>query len=163
LPFFSALTILTLGLGIAANTAIFSVIEGVLLKPLPFTQPEELVTVNHAAPGANIPNVGIAAFLYFTYREENRTFQHVGVWRQETASLTGLAQPEEIVSLAVTEDVLPILGMSPLLGRVFTRADDAPGAPSTVILTYGTWQSRFGGDPAAIGRRITLNARAVEI
>jgi putative ABC transport system permease protein len=163
LPMFTGLTVVTLALGIGANSAIFSVIEGVLLKPLPFRQPEELVTVNHAALGLNIPDAGIAGFLYFTYREDNRTFQDIGIWHQATASVTGLSQPEEIPTLDVTQGVLPILGVTPLLGRVFTQADDSPGTPETVILSYGYWQSRLGGQSSAIGRRLLLDGHPREI
>jgi putative ABC transport system permease protein len=163
LPMFTGLTVVTLALGIGANSAIFSVIEGVLLKPLPYPQPEQLVTVNHAAPGVNIPNAGIASFLYFTYREDNRTFQDIGIWNTNTSSVTGLSQPEEIPTLDVTQAILPMLGVTPLLGRVFTQTDDSPGTPETAILTYGYWQSRFGGQSSAIGRRLLLDGRPREI
>src|SRR5690349_19357364 len=159
-PAFTTLTVVTLGLGIGANSAIFSVIEGVLLKPLPFAQPEQLVTVNHAAPGVNIPEAGIAAFLYLTYRDQQQTFQDVAMWNTGTASVTGLAQPEEIVTLNVTDGLLPILAVPPLHGRVFTHADDSPGkGPDTVVLTYGYWQSGFGGDPSTGGRQVPSNGR----
>src|SRR5918996_1305326 len=95
-PVFSGLTILTLAIGIAANTAIFSVIEAVLLEPLPFRDSDRLIALNHTAPGVNLENAGSAPFLHFTYRDESRTFQSVGLWSRGTASLTGLAEPEEI-------------------------------------------------------------------
>jgi putative ABC transport system permease protein len=163
LPMFTTLTVVTLALGIGANSAIFSVIEGVLLKPLPFAQPDQLVTVDHAAPGINISNAGIAAFLYFTYREDSQSFQDIGIWNRNTASVTGLAEPEEIQTLNVTQGVLPILGVAPLLGRVFSPTDNSPGTPDTVILTYGYWQSRFGGDRSAIGRKVLLDGQPREI
>src|SRR6186997_3262023 len=87
-PLFSAITVLTLALGIGANTAIFSVIEGVLLKPLPYPRPDELVVLDHSAPGVNLPRAGIAPFLYFTYREDGRVFQDVGVFSTGTVSVT---------------------------------------------------------------------------
>jgi putative ABC transport system permease protein len=163
LPMFTAITVVTLGLGIGANTAIFSVIEGVLLKPLPFADPEALVTVNHTAPGVNLTDAGIASFLYFTYRDDNRTLADVGMWNTDTNSITGIAEPEEVIALNVTEGVLPMLGVPPALGRVFTAKDVTPGAPQTVILTYGYWQARFGGDASVIGRRLTLDGKPVEI
>src|SRR5258705_5124299 len=95
LPMFAALTVITLGLGIGANSAIFSVIDGVLLKPLPYRQAGDLIALNHSAPGVNMPNVGIAAFLYFTYRDEARSFEDIGMWDMETGSVTGLAQAQE--------------------------------------------------------------------
>ena len=163
LPMFTALTVVTLGLGIGANSAIFSVIDGVLLKPLPYRQAGELLAVNHAAPGVNLPNAGIAAFLYYTYRDEARSFQDIGMWNMETTSVTGLAEPEEIISLDVTDGVLPILGIQPALGRLFTKTDDSPDGGKTVILTHGYWRAKFGGEPSAIGRTLVLDGRSHEI
>src|ERR671925_989620 len=125
MPLFTAVAVLTLAIGIGANTAIFSVIEGVLLKPLPYPRPDELVAVDHAAPGVNLPRVGAAPFLYFTYREDGRVFQDVGLWNTGTVSVTGLAEPEEVPALFVTDGVLPMLGAQPMLGRLFTRVDDS--------------------------------------
>jgi predicted permease len=163
LPMFTGLTVVTLGLGIGANSAIFSVIEGVLLKPLPYPQAQQLVTVNHAAPGVNIPDAGIAAFLYLTYRDETRTFQDVGAWNSGSDSVTGLTQPEEVQTLNVTDGILTMLGVTPLYGRVFTHSDDSPDSPRNVILTYGYWKARFGGDPAAVGRTLLINGNPHEI
>ena len=143
---FSAIAILTLAIGIGANTAIFSVVQGILLKPLPYPRSDELVTIDHSAPGINLPSAGAAPFLYFTYREQGRTFQDVGLWNTGTVSVTGLAEPEEVPTLFVTDAVLPILGVQPRLGRLFSRSDAAPGGPETVILTSGYWQSKFGGE-----------------
>ena len=162
-PLFTGMTLLTLAIGIGAKTAIFSVIEGVLLKPLPYPHPEELVGVWHSAAGLNIKELNIAPSLYFIYREENRTFQDVGVWRGETASVTGLAEPQQVQSLAVTEGTLPLLGVQPILGRGFSHLDDSPKSPETVLLTYGYWQSRFGGDQSVIGRRILVDGTAREV
>src|SRR6185503_13933556 len=150
MPVFTGITVLTLALGIGANTAIFSVIEGVLLKPLPYPRSGELVTIDHGAPGVNLASAGAAPFQYFTYREEARVFQDVGVWGTGTVSVTGLAEPEEVPALFVTDGVLPILGAQPMLGRLFTRADDTPATPETVVLTAGYWRSKFGADPSAI-------------
>jgi putative ABC transport system permease protein len=163
LPMFTGLTVLTLALGIGANTAIFSVIEGVLLKPLPFPDPDALVTVNHAAPGMNMPDAGIAAFLYFTHRDEQKRFQDVGAWNIGTASVTGLAQPEEVATLRVTDGFLPLLGVQALVGRVFSPSDDLPSAEQTVILTYGYWQSKFGGDASAVGGRLLVDGQPYQI
>jgi predicted permease len=162
-PAFTAIAVATLAIGIGANAAIFSVAEGVLLKPLPFPNPGELVAVDHAAPGVNLTSVGAAPFLYFTYRDEAHTFQDVGLWRTSTASVTGLAQPEEASSLNVTGDVLTMLGVPPMLGRTFSPKDDEPGSPETAILMAGYWRSKFGADPRVIGRRIVLDGRAREI
>src|SRR5499427_10452336 len=110
LPGFTTIAVLTLAIGIGANTAIFSVIEGVLLKPLPFPQPDQLVVPDQSAPGVGLQRTGGAPFLYFTFREDARVFQDVAMWRSDTESITGLAEPEEVRSLVVTDGLLPILG-----------------------------------------------------
>ena len=163
LPLFTSVAVVTLAIGIGANTAIFSVAESVLLKPLPFPHSEQLVAVDHAAPGVNLTSVGAAPFLYFTYRDEARSFQDVGLWTPDTVSVTGVAQPEEVSSLVFTDGVLRILGVQPALGRAFTQKDDEPGSPETAILIAGYWRSRFGADPSVIGRRVMLDGRAREI
>ena len=152
MPLFTGMAVLTLALGIGANTAIFSVISGVLLKPLPYPRSEELVALDHAAPGFDIPRAGAAPFLYFTYREDARVFQDVAMWSTGTVSVTGVAQPEEVPALFTTDGLLPILGVQPMLGRVFSRADDAPGGAETVVLTAGYWRAEVrrrsrGGRP----------------
>src|SRR5579863_5207826 len=162
-PMFTGLTVITLALGIGANTAIFSVVEGVLLKPLPYPHSQDLIAVNHTAPGVSLTDAGAAPFLYFTYRDESTTMQEVGMWREGTDSVTGLAEPEEVRTLDVTEGTLPVIGAQPILGRGFSAKDDSPGAPETVILSYPYWKRRFGGDPSAIGRRILVNGIPREI
>jgi putative ABC transport system permease protein len=162
-PLFTALTVLTLAIGIGANTAIFSVVEGILLRPLPFSDADELVAVDHTAPGVNLPSAGAAPFLYFTYRDQSTTFADIGLWNTDTASLTGFAEPEEIRSLNVTPNVLPILNVQPLAGRPFSEADGKSEQPLTVMLTYGYWQTKFGGDRSIIGRTITLDGRSREV
>src|SRR3954463_10264005 len=163
MPGFTTVAVLTLAIGIGANVAIFSVIEGVLLKPLPYPRPAELVTVDHAAPGVKLEHAGAAPFLYFTYREDGRVFQDVGLWNTGTVSVTGLAEPEEVPTLFVTDAILPMLGAQPMLGRVFSRTDDAPGSAETVVLTAGYWRAKFGGDPSAVGRTVMLDSRPREI
>jgi predicted permease len=163
MPGFTAMAVLMLAIGIGANTAIFSVIEGVLLKPLPYPRPDELVTLDHAAPGVNLPRAGAAPFLYFTYREDGRVFQDVGLWDTGTVSVTGLAEPEEVRTLFVTDGILPMLGVQPRLGRLFSKTDDAPGSPETVVLTSGYWRSKFGADQAAVGRTLMIDSRPREI
>ena len=163
MPLFSGVAILTLAVGIGANTAIFSVIQGILLKPLPYPRSDELVTIDHAAPGIHLPSAGAAPFLYFTYREQGRTFQDVGLWNTGTVSVTGLAEPEEVPTLFVTDAVLPLLGVQPAVGRLFSRTDASAGAPETVVLTSGYWRSKFGGDRSVIGRTVLLDSKPREI
>ena len=163
MPGFTSVAVLTLAIGIGANAAIFSVIEGVLLKPLPYAHSAELVTIDHAAPGVKIEHAGAAPFLYFTYREDGRVFQDVGMWNVGTMSVTGLAQPEEVPTLFVTDAILPMLGAQPMLGRLISKTDDAPGGPETVMLSAGYWRSKFGGDPSAVGRTLMLDSRPHQI
>jgi len=165
-PGFTVIAIFTLAVGIGANSAIFSVIEGVLLKPLPYPRADELIGVWHVAPGVsglNRSEVNIAPFLYFTYRDENRTFTDIGMWDDGSASVTGIAEPEQVDTIQVTDGTLPLLAVAPMLGRFFSRQDDSPGTPETTILMYGYWKSRFGGDRSVIGRRILIDGRAHQI
>lgn len=159
-PGFTAVSIITLALGIGATTAIFSVIEGVLLKPLPYPQSEQLVALLHTAPGINIKELNLAASLYFTYSEENRAFQGVAMWTGESWTLTGLAEPEEVPGLSVTYRFLPVLGLQPAFGRGFTISDEDPKGERTVILSDGYWRARFGADRSVLGRRILLDGNA---
>ena len=151
-PGFTAITVLTLALGIGANTAIFSVIEGILLKPLPYPHSEQLVGLWHTAPGVHIAELNMAPSLYFTYREQNHSFQDIGLWDTDSDSVTGHGEPEQTPSLDVTDGTLPLLGVRPALGRLFSLKDCQTGSPGTVILTYGYWQSHFGGAPRPLGK-----------
>jgi hypothetical protein len=162
-PMFAVVTLIALAIGIGANTAIFSVLDGVLLKPLPYPRAEQLISIDHAAPGVNLQHTGAAPFLYYTYREQNRTLQDAGMWQADSLAVTGTAEPQQVDGIDVTQGVLPILGVQPFLGRLFTQADDAPGAPATVILSYAWWQTRFGGDRSAIGRTIVADGQPREI
>jgi predicted permease len=163
LPMFTTMAIVTLAIGIGANTAMFSVVQGILLKPLPYPDPGELIVIDHAAPGVNLERAGTAEFLHFTYQDDARTLRDVGLWRNSTRSVTGLSTPEEVTVLNVTERVLPMLGVQPILGRVFSAQDDAPGSPLTVMATAGYWRTKLGANPAAIGQRLLLNGEPTEI
>ncbi len=162
-PLFTSVAVLTLSLGIGANTAIFSVIRGVLLKPLPFDHPGELVGVWHTAPGIGIPLLNQSPSLYFTYKEESRTFESSGMWDTSAVAVTGTGEPERVTALVVTEGTLGVLRVQPLVGRRFTVEDDSPKAPPRVMLGHAYWLRKFGGDPAAIGRQVTLDGRPTEI
>jgi predicted permease len=159
-PAFTAAVILTLALGIGANTATFAVIDSILIKPLGYPQADALVSVSHGAPGLpGIVSLGNSSSMYFTYREENRSFEQFGLWSSSGASITGVAEPEMPRALLVTHGVLDAVGVKPLLGRWFSQTDDTPGSPETVMLTYGYWQRRFGGDPSIVGRTLTIDSR----
>jgi putative ABC transport system permease protein len=162
-PLFTLIAAVTLAIGIGANSAIFSVINGVLLKPLPYPHPDELIDLHHTAPGVNFPDADPAPFLYFTYREENRSFQSLGLYDLETCTVTWREKPEEVQCLNVTSEILPMLGIPPALGRWFSQKDDLPGSAPTMILSYGWFEQRFGGDPSVIGRRIMVDGVSREV
>jgi predicted permease len=155
--------IATLGIGIGANTTVFSIINGILIKPLPFPDSDRLINVAHAAPGVNIDDLGSAPFLYLTEREENRTLEGIALWGRGGASVTGNDESERVETLAATADFLPMLGIAPELGRVFSEEDNAMGSQPTVILTYSYWQRRFGGDRSAIGKTLTVDGQVREV
>jgi putative ABC transport system permease protein len=162
-PIFTAVTLATVAIGIGANSAIFSVINGVLLKPLPYADAERLVGVWQSAPVIGINDLTLSFSDYFTFLDENRSFQELGLWDNDSVSITGLGAPEQVQNIEVTAGILPALGVQPQLGRWFTAKDDSPGSPATVILTYGYWMRKFGGDPLAVGRRIVVDGEAKEI
>jgi predicted permease len=167
-PVFAAVGLLTIAIGIGANAAVFSVVNSVLLKPLNYPGSEELVSLHQTAPGA----AGLADFenglllspsMYFTYSEHNRTFQSVGVWVADTANVTGLAEPEQVRVVAVSDGVLEALNVAPELGRWLSETDQIPGGPDRVMLSYGYWRRRFGTDRGVIGRNVTIDSRPREI
>jgi putative ABC transport system permease protein len=161
-PMFTSIALITLALGIGANTAIFSVVNGVLIKPLPYPEAQQLAGVWHLAPGvAGIAgDINCSPTMYFTYREESRTFQDFGLWSNDGATVTGTGEPEQVQALDVTYGTLDALGVQPVAGRWFSQADDTPGALDTVMLTYGYWQRHFGGNAASvIGRNLIVDSK----
>ncbi|HET6169252.1 MAG TPA: ABC transporter permease [Terracidiphilus sp.] len=162
-PLFTAITLLTLAVGIGANTVVFSVVDGVLLKPLNYPHADRLVGVWYHIPGIEIENMPMAPFLYFIEREQSKLFEDIGVYQGDSLSVTGAGEPEHVQGLDVTDGTLPILGAKPVLGRLFTRRDDSPGAPQTVVLSYGYWRKKFGGNESVIGRPIIVDGKAREI
>lgn len=162
-PLFTAITLLTLAIGVGANTVIFSVVEGIVLKPLPYPHPEQLIGVWHTAPGINFKNLNMAPSIYFIDREQNTTLQDIGVYDGDSLDIIGTGEPEHVRGLDVTDGTLPLLGVSPVLGRLFTRKDDSPDAPKTMLISYGYWQRKFGGSPSVIGRSITVDGKPREI
>jgi putative ABC transport system permease protein len=164
-PAFSITAILTLALGIGATTAIFSVVYGVVIKPLPYPEPDAVVRVGHSALFGNVrtTNFPFSPQWLASYAENNRTFQELGMWGSGQAAITGVGNPEQSTTLLVTQGTLPALGVQPTLGRWFSHADDQPGTPETVILSNAYWQRRFGGDPGVIGRVITIDSRPREV
>jgi predicted permease len=160
-PGFTIAVLLTLALGIGANIAIFGVIDSILIRPLGYPQADDLVGIWHTAPGlpGMAGNLNCSESMYFTYRDENRTFAQFGLWSHGGASVTGTNEPELPPTLFVTYGVLDALNVKPLLGRWFTQADDTPGSEETVILTYGYWQRRFAGDKSILGRKLDIDSK----
>jgi predicted permease len=156
-PAFTATTVLTLAIGIGATTAIFSVVNGILLKPLPFPEPDRLISVNHRSKNVGPVDMNASPALYLTYRKHNRTFESITLWWNSLVSVTGGGDSEELMSLYVTHEFLPTLRVAPLLGRSFVAADDELGAPATVLLSYAYWQRRFGGTPDVLGKSLTIS------
>ncbi len=162
-PLFSLVAVLTLAIGIGANTAIFSLVNGILLKPLPFDEPDELVGVWHSAPGLGFDDVNQSPALHFTYLDEGSFFSEIGMWDNSSASVTGLDEPEEVPTMRVTEGTFKALRLQPILGRGFTPEDDSPGTPLTVVLSYDYWQTRFAGAPDVLGKTLNVDSRPREI
>ncbi|HZD49714.1 MAG TPA: ABC transporter permease, partial [Silvibacterium sp.] len=167
-PGFTVTVLLTLAIGIGANTAVFSIINRVLLEPLPYPQSNQLIALWLNAPGAG----GLASFrsglqlsrsMYVTFSEHNKTFQSMGIWNSQRANVTGVAKPEEVQSVVISDGVLEALEVPPLRGRWFSQADQDPRGAKTVMLSYGYWQRSFGGDPTVIGRIIQVDAQPREI
>jgi predicted permease len=167
-PGFAATVLLTMALGIGANTTVFSVINSVLLKPLSYPDSGRLVALILNAPGAEgmadfSNGLNLSPSMYLTFSERNRTFQSLGVWTSGTANVTGVAQPEEVHTALISGGVLETLGVLPTAGRWFSQGDQDPRGAKTVMLSYGYWQRRFGGDRSVIGRSIQVDSETREI
>src|SRR5579862_6682028 len=160
-PGFAAVAILTLALGIGANTAIFSVVNGVLLRPLPYYQPDRLLTVWDSQ--TEMLQAPSSSLEFLTYREQNSTFEHLVATRMLNFTLTGGATPERVRGEIVSADYFTMLGVQPAIGRNFSAADDQPGAVRVALLTHAYWQTRFGSDAKIIGRDLTLNGTSVDV
>jgi predicted permease len=162
-PLFTAIALITLAVAVGANTVIFSVVNGVLLKPSSYPNPDRLIAVDHTSQQMGFKKMGIAPSIYFVYREQNTTLADIGAYDDDELDVTGAGAPEHVRVLDVTDGTLPLLGVSPALGRLFTRQDDAPGAAQTVVLTYPYWRQRFGEASSVIGSSITAGGVPREI
>src|SRR5207244_11333379 len=155
-PMFTAITLITLAAGVGANTVVFSVLEGVLLKPLPYPKPDELIGVWLTAPGINLKEFELSPSDYFIFRDQTRTPPDLGLYAGDSVRVTGVAEPEQVRALRVTDGTLPLLVMPPLLARSFTKQDDSPRAPETVMLFYGYCVRKFSGHVSVVGRNIIV-------
>jgi predicted permease len=162
-PAFALTAIITVGAAIGANALIFSVVNGVILKPLPYADPKALVGVWLVAPGVMPGPLQQSAATYFMLRDSAESFLDIGLWSNGSATITGRGEPEQIETLNVTDGTLPVLGIRPALGRGFTREDDLPTGPNVVLISHSYWQRAFAGNPAAVGQSLTLNGTAREV
>jgi predicted permease len=164
-PTFTFAAVITLAIGIGATTAIFSVVYSVLIKPLPYPNADELVRIRQTARGRPLGTADFDATMYFTYRDENRTFASIGLWQDASATLTDRGEPERVRALRVTDGTLQALGVQPMRGRWFTQQElgTAAGGPAPVILSYAFWQRRFGGDEAAVGGPLSIDSGPAQV
>ena len=162
-PGFTAVALATLAFGIGANTAIFSVVNGVLLRPLPFPEPDRLVAVYQTFPRENVATAGMSYPNYADLAAAARSFETLGAIRMHDYTLTGRGEPMLAVAGTVTSNVFAVFRATPLLGRALSPADDAAGAPAVAVLSEKLWRERFGGDPRVLGEAVMLDARPFTI
>lgn len=160
-PGFTAVAVLTLALGIGANTALFSVVNGVLLNPLPYPHPEQLVEVAAVAPP--FPESSMSYPNFLDWARENHTFDSIAAYRVHDFNLTGWGEAQQVRAMQVSASFFPILGYSPLIGRNFTSDEDKRGAAPVAMLSYGLWKSKFGGSPDILDKSLTLNGIAFSV
>ena len=160
-PAFTAVAVLTLALAIGANTALFSVVNGVLLNPLPYPQPDRLVTLHESKPNFNTGSISYPNFL--DWQKENHTLSSMAVARPYSFSLTNLGEAEQIQGDFVTSDFFSILGVKPVMGRTFLAADDQIGAPPVAMISAGFWKRKLSGAPDVIGKNLTLDGKEFTI
>jgi predicted permease len=157
-PLFTVITVITLAIGIGGATAVFTVVNSVLLRPLPFPEPERLVSIWYRAPGFNFGRLlPQSPALHFTFVDDATVFEDIGLWSSTQVTVTHIEEPEQVAGVRVTHGTLRLLLLQPQLGRFFTTEDDTPGTQETVVLSHGYWQSRFGGDPSAVGRPLLVD------
>ncbi len=166
-PGFTAVAVLTLALGIGANTAIFSVVNTVLLRPLPYPEPGQLVQVRIEAQAQGAPVLGggnyVSGLEFVAWREQSQSLSRIAAYGGSDSNLTGVDQAARVLSGQVTSDFFAMLGVQPLLGRVFLPEEERPNAPRVAVLSYGIWQRRFAGDPGIVGKSITLDNRPTTV
>src|SRR5438477_5920889 len=160
-PAFTGIAIVTLALGIGGNTAMFSVINAVLLRPLPYTQPDRLVWMSES--GDEVANRPLSYPNFVDWRARNQVFDSMSTYRTWSMSLTGMSAPQNIRAGMVAADYFQVMGVTPILGRAFTAEDDRPGASPVTVISYVFWQKYFAGDSGVVGKTIALDDRAFNI
>ena len=156
-PGFTTVAVLTLALGIGACTAIFSIADSILLRPLPYYQPDRLVTVSETLPKMGTDVIGVAAGEYQDYRNQNRSFSQVAAYERAGFNLTGVGQPLRVNAARISASSFPLLKISPELGRAFTEEEDRSGAGKVVVLSHRLWQHSYGSDPNIVGKIVRLD------
>ena len=156
-PLFTLAVVFTVALGIGANTAIFSVVNAVMLRPLPYDHPDRLVWIAEKNDKLNLPTFAASVLNYLSWKEQSRTFESMGAFGFATFNLTDSGDPEQLTGGTVTPSLFPLLGIKPVLGRAFAQDEDRPGSARVAMIGEGLWKRRFGGDPAIVGRHLTLN------
>ncbi|HKG12700.1 MAG TPA: ABC transporter permease [Pyrinomonadaceae bacterium] len=162
-PGFTAVAVIALALGIGANTAIFSVVNTVLLRPLPYKDPDRLVMVWEDATRSGYPRDTPAAANFVDWRDQNGVFEGMAALADQSFNLTGMGDPERLEGKRASANLFGLLGVEPLLGRGFLPEDDRPGGPRVAVLSHGLWQRRFGSDPKVVGRSLELNGQSYEV
>jgi putative ABC transport system permease protein len=158
-PGFTTIAVLTLAIGIGASTAIFSVVDAVLLQPLPYHEPDRLVIVSETLPGMTTDEVGVAAGEYQDYRERNHSFSQVAAYESVGFNLTGVGQPLRVNAAALSASALPLLGVSPELGRGFSADEERYGSDNVVVLSHELWEHQYGRDPEILGKPVKLDEK----
>src|SRR5215207_208949 len=153
-PGFTLVAVITLALGIGANTAIFSLVNSILLRPLPFREPDRVVRLIQASPKLGLPSWGVSQADFAAYRDQNRSFESVALYNRGAVNLTGEGEPERVPITNVTADFFKVFGVNPLLGRSFIEGEDAQGKNGVCVIGYAFWQRRFGGAPNVVGRML---------
>jgi predicted permease len=162
-PGFTLASVVTLALGIGANTAIFSIVHGIVLNPLPFPEPDQLIYPRHTAPGINLPVIDQSVGTYQHYRKHSRVLDAMGVFRIATRNLTGDGNPERVAGAVFSASMFDVLRVPPMSGRVFDAQEDRPGGPLVVVLSERLWTRRYGADPGILGRTVQINSEAHEV
>ena len=162
-PGATAIALVTLALGIGVNTAIFSAVDSILLRPLPFNNPERIVSVWEQTPSLGIQQNQAAPANFFDLRNQNQSFEALGAYGPLDINLTGTGDPERLDGQLVTANVFSILGVAPALGRTFLPNEDQPGQEHVVVLSDALWQRRFNRDPSIINRNIALNGESFTV
>ncbi|MGH9970963.1 MAG: FtsX-like permease family protein [Pyrinomonadaceae bacterium] len=162
-PGFTAVAVITLALGIGANTTIFSVVNSVLLRPLPYQRPQELVQVNDSLASAGFSQAGLTQMEFVRLRNENKSFVEVGAYQSGTLTLTGAGEPERVRVTVVSDNFFSLLGINPRLGRTFLSGEDEQSRANVAMLAYDFWQTHFGANPNVINQTVTLGGNSLNI